>query len=541
MNVLMEDSALISQRLLIDKERLQNQANPTILNKLWKSFKSDTKEYIQSQKDLNNCLSSKSKWVLRRTPDINKYYDISTEMTGGPGGTAKCYKGRDIMNGKIVGVKVIDKKLVWNEFQRSKFYQSIRTETYLLWKLFEHPNIVSYHTIFETEKYVQVVMDYCDGGELFDKICLYGKIPESLCAYYLRQICSAVYYIHSRGVVHCDLKPENILIKIENGKEVIKLIDFGLSQINKEGSYLTDKAGTIMYMSPEQIDGKYDETADMWSIGVILYTMIYGYSPWYTPRDGIFHSPALIKKIKMGFNSNLFPREPKVSNKVRHLIEKLLKYHVGNRLTASETLEHPFLINAVEDNSDVVIFANPEVNNSINNVSKASVSSLQTEAVNILKHRGYLRKYQEKAIIRFFNAADTDNDGCLSYDEVYNALKLVDNSATKEYVIELCKGCDVNNDGNICIDELIRIRILQKLNNRQERKELLFDLFDLNNDGQLSKNELEHVLLNYFREINQNFDTNDIQNKVNKIIQETDLDGDGYINCDEFLRKFKIE
>ena len=536
----MVDSVVLSQRLLRKKKRLENKATPAILNELWTPFDSTSPAYKKSQNDLKNCLKITSKWVLRRTPNINKYYEVSKNTTGGPGGTASFYKAKSLKNGKTVGVKVIDKSIIDNDAARKKFYQSIRTETYVLWKLLDHPNIVGYHAIFETERYVQVVMDYCDGGELFDKIVNNGRIQENISALYLRQICSAIYYMHSRGVVHCDLKPENILIKNEKGKEVIKLIDFGLSKIHKQGSYLTEKTGTYMYMSPEQIDGKYDETADIWSVGVILYTMIYGIGPWYSSKDNEYNMKSnIIKRIKKGFDTKMFPKKPNnISKECKHLIHRLLQYNVGKRLTASETLEHPFLMKVVGDKSNIITFANPEINKSLINASKKK-SLFQNEVVHILKDAGYLDKYQEKALIQFFKRADVNNDGFLSYDEVYHALKLVDNTITKEYANELCKGADINNDGNISIDELMRIRILQKLNNKQERTQSLFDYFDLNGDGNISKQELEKVLCDYFSAIDPNYEIKKLKKRVHKIVQQCDLDGDGNIDYDEFLKQFQ--
>ena len=122
-----------------------------------------------------------------------------------------------------------------------------------------------------------MVMELCEGGELFNKIVNY-KISETEAVDITRQILSAIYYMHTKGIVHRDLKPENMLI--EKKTNLIKLIDFGISTKIKKGETLNSRVGTPYYIAPEVLCKKYNEKCDMWSIGVVLYMILTAVPPY---------------------------------------------------------------------------------------------------------------------------------------------------------------------------------------------------------------------------------------------------------------------
>jgi len=122
-------------------------------------------------------------------------------------------------------------------------------------------------------------MEYVDGDELFDKILAQpNKIfSEKQAAEYMKQIISALNHCHANGVIHRDIKPENIMLTKANN---VRLIDFGLSKICHGTFFNTQVMGTPYYMAPEMLDKSYNEKADMWSVGVLLYTLVSGYLPF---------------------------------------------------------------------------------------------------------------------------------------------------------------------------------------------------------------------------------------------------------------------
>ena len=189
-------------------------------------------------------------------------------------------------------------------------------EINILYKL-DHPNIVNYFETYDDKKFLYLVMEYVDGMEMFEKIThkKNQRFGEKQAAQYMLQLFKAINHCHANGVVHRDIKPENIMI---TEKDEIRLIDFGLSKV-QTGDKLGELAGTPLYMAPEVISGSYGKEADMWSLGVLLYTLVSGYLPFYEKS-----TEEVFRKIKLG--QWQFPRNPfdKVTPECKDLIKKLL-------------------------------------------------------------------------------------------------------------------------------------------------------------------------------------------------------------------------
>ena len=160
-------------------------------------------------------------------------------------------------------------------------------EVNLMIKL-DHPNIIKLYEYYETEKHIYLIMELCTGGELFDRIVQNTEngiqFTEKQAADIFRQMMSAINYCHKNGIVHRDLKPENLLYLNKNENSPIKVIDFGMSKRFDKEKFMNEKVGTAYYISPEILQGKYDEKCDIWSVGVILYIIICGY-PCFNGED----------------------------------------------------------------------------------------------------------------------------------------------------------------------------------------------------------------------------------------------------------------
>lgn len=151
----------------------------------------------------------------------------------------------------------------------------------------DHPNINKLFETFEDDKFIYLVSELCQGGELFSKIEEEGCLTEEEAREYFYQIMSAISYLHSQEVSHRDLKPENLLFLSKDKNSQLKLMDFGLSTRFSKGKPNTMKevVGTAFYMAPEVLAGVYDQRADVWSSGVILYLMISGCLPFNAETD----------------------------------------------------------------------------------------------------------------------------------------------------------------------------------------------------------------------------------------------------------------
>ncbi|XP_055379372.1 serine/threonine-protein kinase MARK2 [Condylostylus longicornis] len=201
---------------------------------------------------------------------IGKYKLIKTI---GKGNFAKVKLAKHLPTGKEVAIKIIDKTQL-NPGSLQKLFREVR-----IMKMLDHPNIVKLFQVIETEKTLYLVMEYASGGEVFDYLVLHGRMKEKEARVKFRQIVSAVQYCHQKRIIHRDLKAENLLLDSELN---IKIADFGFSNEFTPGNKLDTFCGSPPYAAPELFQGKkYDgPEVDVWSLGVILYTLVSGSLPF---------------------------------------------------------------------------------------------------------------------------------------------------------------------------------------------------------------------------------------------------------------------
>lgn len=238
--------------------------------------------------------------------------------TVGRGSFGKVKKGRHVHTGEYVAIKILNRQKLRSANMDKKIHREIE-----ILQLFSHPNICRLYEVISTPSDMYLIMEYVEGGELYDYIVQKGRVRESEARYIFQQIVCAIEYCHHFRVVHRDLKPENILLG--TGLQV-KLIDFGLSNIMKDGEFLATSCGSPNYAAPEVISGKlyFGPEVDVWSCGVILYALLCGCLPF--DEDSI---PLLFSKIKKGkyaFPNNMPPGP-------RELIQHILTVDPLVRLT----------------------------------------------------------------------------------------------------------------------------------------------------------------------------------------------------------------
>uniref|UniRef100_A0A668AHX9 non-specific serine/threonine protein kinase n=1 Tax=Myripristis murdjan TaxID=586833 RepID=A0A668AHX9_9TELE len=203
-------------------------------------------------------------------PHIGNYRLLKTI---GKGNFAKVKLARHILTGREVAIKIIDKTQL-NPTSLQKLFREVR-----IMKSLNHPNIVQLFEVIETEKTLYLIMEYASGGEVFDYLVSHGRMKEKEARAKFRQIVSAVHYCHQKNIVHRDLKAENLLLDADSN---VKIADFGFSNEFTMGSKLDTFCGSPPYAAPELFQGKkYDgPEVDIWSLGVILYTLVSGSLPF---------------------------------------------------------------------------------------------------------------------------------------------------------------------------------------------------------------------------------------------------------------------
>ncbi|XP_019219366.1 serine/threonine-protein kinase 36 isoform X1 [Oreochromis niloticus] len=258
---------------------------------------------------------------------MNSYHVLSLV---GEGSFGRVYKGRRKGSGMVVALKFMP-KLGRSENQ----LRSLKREIEIMRDL-RHPNIVQLFDSFETETEVVIVTEYAE-GQLFQILEDDGNLPESQVREIACQLVSALYYLHSHRILHRDMKPQNILLE-KSG--VVKLCDFGFARAMSVSTLvLTSIKGTPLYMSPELVEEKpYDHTADLWSLGCILYELHTGAPPFYT--NSIFKLVQLIVKDQVKWPETM-------SSTCTSFLKGLLTKDPQKRLSWPDLLYHPFVADGV--------------------------------------------------------------------------------------------------------------------------------------------------------------------------------------------------
>ena len=203
-------------------------------------------------------------------------------------------------------------------------------------KYFRHPNIIRLYEVIETRQEIILIMEYASGGELFNLICS-RKISENEARRIFQQIIFGLEYLHAHQVCHRDLKPENILLDEENN---VKIADFGLSNVMRDGIFLYSSRGSPHYAAPELLTGTFynGSSIDIWSCGVILYTLLTGTLP-FDERE----TQKLYQKIK----ECRYVLPQKLNDLEKDLIFRMLQKDPLNRITIQEIKQHKWFNNKI--------------------------------------------------------------------------------------------------------------------------------------------------------------------------------------------------
>ncbi|XP_074165109.1 MAP kinase-activated protein kinase 2 [Sminthopsis crassicaudata] len=229
-----------------------------------------------------------------------------------------------------------------------------RREVDLHWRASQCPHIVKivdvYENLYAGRKCLLIIMECMDGGELFSRIQDRGDqaFTEREASDIMKSIGEAIQYLHSINIAHRDVKPENLLYSSKRPNAILKLTDFGFAKETTSHNSLTTPCYTPYYVAPEVLGPeKYDKSCDMWSLGVIMYILLCGYPPFYS-NHGLAISPGMKTRIRMGQYEFPNPEWSEVSEEVKMLIRNLLKTEPTQRMTITEFMNHPWIMQSMQ-------------------------------------------------------------------------------------------------------------------------------------------------------------------------------------------------
>lgn len=445
--------------------------------------------------------------------EIGLQYELGRELGRGEFGIT--YLCTDKASGETFACKSISKK----KLRTAVDVEDVRREVEIMKHLAKHLNIVSLKDTYEDDNAVHLVMELCEGGELFDRIVSRGHYTERAAAAVTKTIVEVVQMCHKHGVMHRDLKPENFLFANMKETAPLKAIDFGLSVFFKPGDRFSEIVGSPYYMAPEVLRRNYGPEVDVWSAGVILYILLCGFPPfWAETEQGV--AQAIIRSV-IDFKRDPWP---KVSDNAKDLVKKMLNPDPRQRLSAQEVLDHPWLQNA-----------NKAPNVSLGETVRARLR--QFSVMNKLKKRAlrviaaHLSVEEVAGIQEGFKVMDINNKGRITSDELKVGLHKLGHQVHDADVQVLMEAGDVDKDGYLDYGEFVAVSVHLRRMGNDEHLHKAFEFFDQNQSGYIEIEELRSSLAD-------EVETNS-EEIINAIMHDVDTDKDGRISYEEFAAMMK--
>lgn len=457
---------------------------------------------------------------------IQECYDVDRTRIG-EGSFATIFKCANKSTGFQRAIKVLSKAKSKNI---PKWYHEIA-----MLKSVDHPNIIKYYESFQDRRFIYVIMELCQGAELFDLLNEVDHLGEMETAALMQQVFRAMTYMHAVHIVHRDLKTENFMLYKKDTEVIentIKIIDFGLAielVVDKERSTeeqevfipLTEKCGAPFYVAPQVLAGSYDHMADVWSLGVLMYTLLAGYPPFYGGSDS-----DVLGKVRLGnyqFNAADFKV---ISSEAKQLIRDLLKISPIERIDAAGALQSPWIQLKAPPNSEMPL-------------RTSLISALKSfGAANLLKRSGLyviaglLTDEELAPAVDSFNFLDVEGDGNLGVEEIFNGLvrAQVKEVPSVEDLTEILAKMDSDGSGKIEFTEFLSATIDRKYIT-ETNVWSAFRVFDINGDGKISQTEMHRVLNGRAAEGEEDVSPQE----VIALMNELSPDGDKYVDFQEFF------
>ncbi|XP_074589804.1 calcium-dependent protein kinase 20-like [Curcuma longa] len=454
--------------------------------------------------------------VVLRNPagrNLSSRYELGQELGRGEFGIT--YLCTDVATGERFACKSISKK----KLRTAVDVEDVRREVEIMRHLPRHPHVVSLKDTYEDDVAVHLVMELCEGGELFDRIVARGHYTERAAAAIMHTVIEVIQECHRNRVMHRDLKPENFLFGNKKENAPLKAIDFGLSVFFKPGERFSEIVGSPYYMAPEVLKRDYGPEVDVWSAGVILYILLCGVPPfWAETEQGV--AQAILRSV-IDFKRDPWPR---VSDTAKDLVRHMLEPDPKKRFTAQQVLDHTWLQNASKA---------PNVN--LGETVRARLQ--QFSVMNKLKKKAlrvvaeYLSVEEVANIKEMFEKIDINRNGKITFEELQLGLHKLGHQIPDSDVQILMEAADVDGSGTLDYGEFAAVSIhLRKVEN-DEHLHKAFSYFDQNKSGYIEIEELSDSLAD---DLGPNH-----EEVINAIIQDVDTDKDGRISYEEFAAMMK--
>jgi calcium-dependent protein kinase len=344
----------------------------------------------------------------------------------------------------------------------------------------DHPNIIKLYETYEDQLYLHLVMELCTGGDVCERLITKGFFSEEEAANIMKQLLSAVNYLHLNGITHRDLKPENFIYESETS-DVIKICDFGMSIKTDNNFKLKSLAGTPYYLAPEVLRGSYTKSCDVWSLGVFLYFILLGRHPFKGASLESIYQKASKARSSLDIESM-----ERISTNAKELIRLMLNVNSSRRITMKEALKHRWF--ETFDSKKQII---PE------DVLKAlckykAKNKLWQEAIKIAVKS--MSNSQINGLREAFIAIDTEKKGFITANELQKAMKNSGFNIASDEIEKIIDNCSYIHNGKINFTEFLVATMNKKALMNEELMWEAFTYFDKKNEGKILGKDLKTAL-----------------------------------------------
>ena len=418
--------------------------------------------------------------------------DYILKHTIGKGTFSRVKLGINKNTGEKVAIKILDKRKIVEKADLERILREMKMLSEL-----DNEHIIKVFQIYENDNHYLIIMEYCEGGELFNYIVEKQRLSENESAFFYYQIIQGVEYIHSQGIAHRDLKPENLLLD-KNKK--IKIIDFGLSNYFDGIQKLETPCGSPCYASPEMVGGnKYNGFfIDIWATGIILFAMLCGYLPFEDDNNDVLFKQILGGKID-------YPNH--LSEVSKDLLKKIIETNPDKRIKIEEIKKHPFYLIGKKN------YENKFKKKKINSVRELNYETLFNNIINekeenIINNKEYIKTET--------NERNNKNKEITLQNELINNNKI-------GLLTKCIKGINIKDKNKTENNQRLKQR------NQTEAKKIKGQIFFTTRPNQLNNNTNIEKILKYFNKSQfhfnkektvekvRHFKNNDKRNKERKI------------------------
>jgi calcium-dependent protein kinase len=469
-----------------------------------------------SKSEISKCVHLESKAY----PDIRLHYSFIDVIGHGSFGIVRkaVAISHNSSRSQLVAIKSVPKALIKKDI--SVLMRELETL-----QIVDHPNVIRLYATYEDAKYLHLVMEFCSGGDLMERIVTQGVYSEATAAPVMHKLCSGVSHLHSSYICHRDIKLENILFADTLNSEEVKIVDFGMACKFGE-TPLRSRVGTPYYMSPEVVQGSYSKECDVWSLGVVLYVMLSGTQPF----SGNELTVVLDKIVRADFSFK-YEVWSKISASAKHLISAMLVVRPLMRLTLSEVLEHAWFKETIRPTPVQVPIS---VLNSLKRYKAGN--RLYAETAKIIVNR--LNNNEINDLRDIFRSLDVEMTGYITADGLQTALEqrgltLAHGEIQSKLYAEIIMANDYLGEGRIKYTDFLIATLDFKQILDDEIIWGAFSFFDTDRDGFITTSDVEGALMRAGCELSQE--------EVIEVFAAFDLNFDRFIDFEEFkemLRSF---